>query len=78
LKSEGNQEKKEDEPKKKASAFINHLRRIVFNRIRKGLFLKYKENTMVKELEEIKIYHIKPNAKVEVLTLKEKIVIITS
>ena len=42
--------------------------------MRQGLFLKYKEKTMVKELEEIKIYHIKQNSKVEVLTLKEKLV----
>jgi hypothetical protein len=55
---------------------IYTIRRIIFNQIKQGLFLKYKENIIVKELEEIKIYHIKPNSKVEVLTLKEKLVLI--
>ena len=76
LKSEGNHEKDitENTFNKNTQLLIYSLRRIIFARIKKGLFLKYKEDTMVKELEEIKIYHFKPNCKVEVLTLKEKLV----
>lgn len=76
MKSEGNHEKdKNDNPLlMNIRSFVYSIKRIIFARIKKGLFLKYKEETLVKELEEIKIYHIKPNSKVEILTLKEKLV----
>jgi len=75
IKSEDTIDRDKNEPPllKNTKAMISTLNRIIFNRVKKGLFLKYKEDVMVKELEEIKIYHIKPNSKVEVLILKEKL-----
>lgn len=55
--------------------FCNSIVRVFFARFKQNLFIKYKNQITKKELEEIKIYNIKPKeGTFELVVLKEKYV----
>jgi hypothetical protein len=54
---------------------ISKINKIFFDQLKSNIFYKYKEEIRRKELEEIKIYNIKPKeGAVEVIVLREKYV----
>jgi hypothetical protein len=75
---EENQAEENDDKNKSTLPVLNLCNSIVkvfFGRFKQNLFIKYKEQITKKELEEIKIYNIKPKeGTFEVVVLKEKYV----
>ncbi len=70
-----NIEIKPDSSSNPHSIFISKITGVYFNQLKDNIFNKYKEDMRRKELEEIKIYNIKPkDGTFEVVTLKEKFV----
>lgn len=54
---------------------INTINKIYFDKFKSAIFDKFKAQTAIQELEEIKIYNIKPKeGTVDVIILKEKYV----
>lgn len=64
----------EDSERVNIVTLCNKITKIFFDRLKITMFLKYKQSMAKKELEEIKIYNIKPKESVEVIILKEKYV----
>ena len=60
--------------KKKILFFSNKIKFIFLLRIKNKIFNQYKQSLLKNELEELKIYNIKPKESYEVIVLKEKYV----
>lgn len=65
---------KNTELKKKIIFLSNKIKFIFLLRIKNKIFNQYKQSLLKNELEELKIYNIKPKESYEVIVLKEKYV----
>jgi hypothetical protein len=63
-----------DDNYQKLKELMNSITRIHFRRFKNEMFQLYKKSMKKKELEEIKIYSIKPKESIETISLKEKYV----